>query len=160
MTTVARVADYRLFMLAILFFGISGQGLCQDAGHQAVKSVIETMFDGMREGDSSKVSAAFAKNVQMYSASIQEDGATKLTEGSASRFLTAVGTPHDKVWDEQISNLVIQIDGPLATAWMNYSFYLDKAFSHCGVNAMTLARIDDAWKIIYLIDTRRRDRCE
>lgn len=162
MTNVEPAAKLRLCFIVFLFL-ISVQGnrlMSQDDERKAVESVIANMFDGMREGDSSKVAGVFAEKVQMYSASIQEDGSTKLTEGASTRFLTAVGTPHDKVWDERISHLHIQIDGPLANAWMNYSFYLDGTFSHCGVNAMTLVRLDGTWKIVYLIDTRRRTDCE
>lgn len=159
MTVAEQTASLRLFCIFILLSSIQGTLWGQHAEHEAVKSVIETMFDGMREGDSTKVSGVFAKNVLMYSASFQEDSTTKLSEGSASRFLTAVGTPHDKVWDERISNLIIQVDGPLATAWMDYAFYLDDTFSHCGVNAMNLVYIDGKWKITYLIDTRRRKNC-
>lgn len=160
MTSAEQTASFRLFLLLLLSVGIQDSMLSQDAEQKAVQAVIETMFDGMRAGDSTKVSSVFAENVQMYSTSVQEYGETKLSEGSSSRFLMAVGTPHDKVWDERISNLKIQIDGPLASAWMDYSFYLDDYFSHCGVNAMTLILIDGSWKIIYLIDTRRKEDCK
>jgi hypothetical protein len=33
-------------------------------------------------------------------------------------------------------------------------------FSHCGVDAFTLAKEDDAWKIVALTDTRRRQGCD
>lgn len=77
----------------------------------------------------------------------------------AAGFLQAVGAPREEVWDERISNLQIQIDGPLASAWMDYSFYRGDAFSHCGVNTMTLLREEDGWKIFAISDTRRRTGC-
>lgn len=35
--------------------------------------------------------------------------------------------------------LSIQVDGPLATVWARYDFYLNGTFSHCGHDAFMLA---------------------
>ena len=125
-----------------------------------VRAVIDALFDGMRAGDSTAVAAAFRGNAPLYSAFIDQQGNPVLREGSLDRFLTAVGTPHDEVWDERLRDVVIHVDGPLASAWMDYAFFLGDNFSHCGVNSMQLFHGEDGWKIIYLVDTRRRDGCE
>jgi len=62
--------------------------------------------------------------------------------------------------DERISFETIKIDGPLAIAWTPYKFYYEGKFSHCGVNSFQLVRVDNQWRIQYLIDTRRRQGCE
>lgn len=49
------------------------------------------------------------------------------------------------------------MDGPLATAWTPYAFYLGDTLSHCGTNAFQLAKLKDDWKIIQITDTRRKD---
>jgi len=46
----------------------------------------------------------------------------------------------------------------LATAFTPYQFYYNGKQNHCGANAFTLVRIDGAWKIQSIIDTRRK--CE
>ena len=51
------------------------------------------------------------------------------------------------------------MDGPLATVWVEYSFYLGTRLNHCGVDAFQVARGPDGWKIIALADTRRRTGC-
>ena len=126
--------------------------------HEQIKNSVDQMFEGMKSGDSAKVHGVMNDAVIFQSTALK-NGKPELFTGSLDRFLNAVGTPHEKVWDERISNLAIQIDGPLATAWMDYSFYLGEDFSHCGVNAMTFFKFPDGWKIIYLIDTRRKENC-
>lgn len=42
---------------------------------------------------------------------------------------------------------VVQISGPLATVWLPYDLYVDGAWSHCGIDALTLVRTGGAWKI-------------
>jgi hypothetical protein len=48
----------------------------------------------------------------------------------------------------------------MATAWTPYKFYLDKTFSHCGVNAFQLFKSENGWKIISILDTRRKEPCD
>ena len=88
------------------------------------------------------------------------DGQPVLVETDIAQFVQAVGMPRAEVWDERIANLVIQVDDNLATAWMDYSFYLGPSFSHCGVNAFQLFRAPEGWRIIQITDTRRMEGCE
>ena len=98
-------------------------------------------------------------DARMMNSFTNSEGEQNLEEGCLQGFLNAVGNPHDKIWDERISNLEIQVDNNLAQAWMNFSFYLGGNLSHCGVNAMQFIRTGGIWKIIYLIDTRRKHNC-
>lgn len=54
----------------------------------------------------------------------------------------------------------MEIDGPLASVWVVYAFYVDDPFSHCGVDAFHLVKLEDSWKIFHLVDTRRKADCE
>ncbi|HOD10564.1 MAG TPA: nuclear transport factor 2 family protein, partial [Flavobacterium sp.] len=40
--------------------------------------------------------------------------------------------------------------------WTPYEFYVNEKLSHSGVNAFTLFKENEKWKIIHLIDTRRK----
>lgn len=127
---------------------------------QAVNTVIVTMFDGMREGDSAKVNSVFRKDVRMFSTYKKNTGESVLHEGNLFDFLKAIGTPHDEIWDEKIYDTTIQIDGDIAQVWTDYSFYIGDNFSHCGVDAFQLVRENNVWKIISLMDTRRKEGCK
>jgi len=125
-----------------------------------VHQVILNLFDGMRAGDSTKVHFAFYNKVSIYTSYKSKTGEKQLKKGSLDNFLNAIGTPHIGIWDERISNTVIQIDGNLAQVWTYYAFYIDDKFSHCGVDAFQLVKDKkDNWKIMNLIDTRRMENC-
>ena len=124
-----------------------------------VHQVIITMFDGMREGDSAKVNSVFRKDVRMFSAFKKNTGESVLHEGKLSEFLKAIGTAHDEIWDEKIYNTTIQIDGNIAQVWTDYTFYLGSLFSHCGVDAFQLVKEEGFWRIISLMDTRKKEDC-
>ncbi len=41
----------------------------------------------------------------------------------------------------------VHLSGPLAVAWVPYDFYADGKWSHCGVDAFTLLKVDGRWRI-------------
>ena len=140
---------------------VQGQNHTIKMDSTSIHTVILTLFDGMREADSAKVSSVFHKKVRMYSSFSSKEGELILKEGKLSSFLNAIGTPHDKIWDERIWNTKIQIDGGIAQVWTDYAFYISDDFSHCGVDAFDLVKDSSGnWKIIHLMDTRKKEACE
>jgi hypothetical protein len=125
----------------------------------AILSVVHRLFDGMRRGDSAMVRSTFHPRASLTTAAVRQGKPAVLFE-EVGNFVQAVGAPHDSVWDERISNEVVLQDGTLAVVWTDYRFYVGDRFSHCGVDAFTLAKEDDAWKIVALTDTRRRQGCD
>ncbi|HLL84767.1 MAG TPA: nuclear transport factor 2 family protein [Longimicrobium sp.] len=147
-------------MLAVLLATAAGAGSAAAQAatpEQEVKAVVDRLFSAMRAADSAAVHALFHPQARLQTTALRQ-GEPMLRTDSLEAFLRAVGTPRTEVWDERVSNLEIRTDGELATAWMDYAFYLDNRFSHCGVNALQLFRTKDrGWQIIQIIDTRRRE---
>lgn len=127
---------------------------------EAVGQTIRQLFTGMEKGDSALVSTAFTPEVTMVTIFRNRKQELVLQrESSLQEFLVAVGTPHEAVWYEEFWNLQIQIDGDFAQAWCEYAFYAGKNFSHCGVDAFQLIKMDGKWQIFHLADTRRKEGC-
>lgn len=132
----------------------------QQSDEQAINATIQTLFDGMYEGDSSKVHSVFTGNVSTATVFRDKTGNAMLRqEASLNGFLKAVGTPHTEKWTEEFWDVKVKIDGDMAQAWCDYAFYVDHTFSHCGVDAFLLHKTKDGWKIFYLADTRKREGC-
>jgi hypothetical protein len=126
---------------------------------EAVKAVIESLFDGMRAKNADQVGAVFSENAIMQT--IETTGETGVVKaGSVVDFVNRIGSlPAEAMLDERITDYQIKIDGPMATAWTPYEFYSNDKFSHCGVNSFQLVKMAEGWKIVYIIDTRRKDGC-
>ncbi len=124
-----------------------------------VITVVERLFDAMRAGDSTAVRALFHPTARLVTTGVRE-GTPVLQAESVDRFVAAVGSPRTEVWDERIWNVEARVDDNLATAWMDYAFFLGERFSHCGVNAFQLFRTAEGWRIIQIADTRRREGCD
>jgi len=147
-----------LLLAPLMLAALAGSppAAAQAAPEQEVRAVIDGMFNAMRAGDSTALRKLFHPQARLMSAGVRQ-GTPMLRADSVDTFVRAVGTPHEEVWDERISNVEIRTDGELATAWMDYAFYIGSRFSHCGVNAFQLFRGTDGWKVINITDTRRRE---
>lgn len=138
--------------------GPTAQAQSLEPDRKAVLAVVQRLFDGMRAGDSSAVRAAFHPQALLATAALRQ-GRTVVEVDTVDAFVRAVGTPHPVVWDERVRASRVELDGPLASVWAEYSFYAGGKFSHCGIDAFQIARDGDAWRIVALMDTRRKDGC-
>lgn len=134
----------------------------QEDQKKLVKQTIETFFDGFHKGDTTVMKSVMMDKMVLQTAFVNRDGKDILrNDGGPEKLLGAiVNRPDDQKWDEQLTAFSIQVDGNMANAWVDYEFWLNDNFSHCGVNSFQLFRENGQWKIIYLIDTRRRQGCE
>lgn len=136
-------------------------GYSQDADQEAVKATIVKFFDGFHKQDSVLMKETVGNKVVMQSIGKTKEGTTVLREEEFSNFMKAiVSIPKERKFQEKLLSFSIQIDGDMANAWTPYEFYLDDQFSHCGVNSFQLFRDGEQWKIIYIIDTRRKEGCQ
>jgi hypothetical protein len=151
-----------LLLLSVSSSPVRAQGPPAGAPATAeVVAVVQRLFDGMRAGDSTVVRSVFHPQARLVNASRGADGAVRLrVESSVDGFVKAVGTPHAAVWDERFWNEKVEIDGPLASVWVDYAFYAGDTFSHCGIDHFLMVRGDDGgWRILSLADTRRTEGC-
>ncbi len=118
----------------------------------SVRATIRALFDGMRAGDSAAVCRVFHSDARLMTATAEGVRVTEI-----GRFAEVVGSPRDDVWDERTYDVQVQVDGPMASAWVPYAFYRGDTFSHCGVNAVQFVRSDGQWRILHLVDTRRSE---
>lgn len=149
---------FYLFFIPIMLITtvVFAQNLTEEV---AIKATINLLFDGMRNSDTTLLKKAFATNNTMQTIVKTKDGKAMVRTESLANFIKSVGTPHSEKYDERIVFTKILIDDNLASVWTDYQFYIGERFSHCGVNSFQLFKGDDGWKIIYLIDTRRKDNC-
>jgi hypothetical protein len=135
-------------------------GFAQSTDEVAVEKVIQQLFTGIHQGDSSMVHAVFASEVSMATLLRDKAGNSIIQrESSLNGFLKAIGTPHEPAWSEEIWNLRVKVDDNFAQAWCDYAFYVGNTFSHCGADAFHLYREKTGWKIFQLADTRRKTGC-
>lgn len=129
----------------------------QTTGEDAVREVLDRVFSGMAEADSGKVRSAFADGARFAILSTEE-GAEPVSYATVDRWLASIAGSENR-WEERVYDVEIRVDDTMASAWTPYTFLLDGAVRHCGVNSIELLRTVEGWKITQLSDTRRTEGC-
>ena len=146
-----------LSALLVLTFGLSGFSQSEE---KAVEDVIRSLFEGMKTKNAEQVAAAFYSEGLMQTVQAKPEGSTVASNAVADFVKRIATTPAETILDERILDYQIKVDGTMASAWTPYRFYVNGNFSHCGVNSFQLVKMADGWKIVYIIDTRRKEPCE
>ena len=142
-------------MKKIFFLLISSFSFAQNTSEKEIIKPIENLFNAMKFVDSLGVKNAFSNSAIMQTFGKNQEIRTDKVEDFAKQ----VGSSKVGDLDERIIISKILIDGNMASVWVPYQFYYKGNFSHCGVNSFQLAKINNEWKIQYIIDTRRK-KCD
>lgn len=126
-------------VLIIIFCAFTFISNAQDQKKE-IMQVINQVFEAMRTNDSTMLKQSFVESPNTFTAFINQEGKSQLVFGDFQQFIDAVGQPKDQVWNEPIWNEKVEIDGNLASVWVDYAFYVDDQFSHCGVDAFHLIK--------------------
>ncbi len=149
-----RVIFYLVLLITTTIFS-------QSEEEQSTRATIDIFFEGFHKGDTILMKSVMSDKIIMQTAFRTKEGEDKLVEDSPANVLKAIATrTADQKWDERLLSYNIQIDGNMANVWTPYEFWFNDKFSHCGVNSFQLFKDGATWKIIYLIDTRRRSTCK
>ncbi|MDP2686409.1 MAG: nuclear transport factor 2 family protein [Aequorivita sp.] len=150
------------FSVFLLCFTIFTNSFSQNPFSEAdAKNIVDTFFEGFHIGDTLLMKSGMAENMVMQTAFTDKNGKHKVNTDDANAFISAIANrAADQKWDERLLDYKVEIDGNLAHVWTPYEFWLNGNFSHCGANSFTLARFDTGWKIIHIIDSRRKEDCK
>jgi len=148
------------FLIIALFSLCFVQGQNADESLKIRKS-IDTFFEGLHKGDTAIIKKVLNKNVILQTSGFDKEGKSVLRSQEMENFLNAVAGKDPKdIWEEKLLSYEILFDDNLASVWTPYKFYRNGVFSHCGVNSFQFFKNNGHWEMIYIIDTRRTDRCE
>ena len=142
-------------MKKIFFLLISSFSFAQNTSEKEIIKPIESLFNAMKSADSLGVKNAFSGSAIMQTFGKNQEIRTDKVDDFAKQ----VGASQAGDLDERFSISKILVDGNMASVWVPYQFYYKGNFSHCGVNSFQLAKINNEWKIQYIIDTRRK-KCD
>ncbi|MBX2829473.1 MAG: nuclear transport factor 2 family protein [Flavobacteriaceae bacterium] len=146
-----------ILCLAVSYFGTAQN----DFTNADAKELVDIFFDGFHKGDTLLMRSTMVGEVTLQTAYTDKEGVPHLNTGSIDKLLIGIANrPAEQKWDERLLDYKVSIDGNLAHVWTPYEFWVNENFSHCGANAFTMVKTEDGWKIVHLIDSRRRSSCK
>jgi hypothetical protein len=148
----------KFFPIFLTLMAFTGSVQAQE-DTMAVQAPIKNLFTAMATADTTLLRSCFADSAILQTIALNKEGKAVVRNESIVAFAKSISSYPKGSLDERISFSTVQIDGALAAVWTPYSFYFNGNFSHCGVNAFHLVKSNGAWKIQYIIDTRRKVNC-
>ena len=146
--------------LFFIFGLINLVALAQTEEEIQVKQNIIEFFDAFHAKDSIAMKKTVYPSILLQTIGVNNEGKSVLkTENFNDLVKSIISIPDSTNFQERIKSYSIQTDGNMANAWTPYEFWINNEFHHCGVNSFQLFREENKWKIIYLIDTRRKSDC-
>ncbi len=145
-----------LFLLTFIIVSVFANSQTTE---DSVKTTVNNLFIGMQNADTVLLKSTFADGAIFQTIARDKEGNTIVRTEAVQGFIDYVGKQTKGETDERITFGSIKIDGALASVWTPYNFYAAGKFIHCGANSFQLVKIKGAWKIQYLIDTRRKQGC-
>ena len=139
-------------LLVVPFFGVTQLDMVSTDPEECV----ESFFKAFHAQDTTAIKEVVHGDIVL--ATIKSDANdTILVVDEIQQFYNSISSiPETVKFQEELTEIEIRTDGILAHVWTNYTFYLNDKVSHKGVNAFTLINQGGTWKIIYLVDTRRK----
>ena len=142
----------QLFIL--LFFGLSIGVFAQE--EKAIKQSISVFFEGLQTSDTLKIQSICHKEIKLQSITEKNTVGVLQYQSNSEFYKSVAAIPKNVKIEERILSYNIQIDGTMANVWTPYEFYINEKLSHIGVNSFTLLLENNIWKIVHIIDTRRK----
>jgi len=147
-----------IILLTLLLSGFSCFSQESKPDKLTVVSIIQGIFDALRNNDSTGLHSLFTDNAAFETVVSKNNSPVKIHE-SKNEFIETIGKKRRQKWDERIGDYHLTISGNCAVCIMDYAFYLNDSLHHCGINNFELLKSGDRWKIDKITDTRQTTGC-
>ena len=125
---------------------------------EAVVAAVQQFFDTMAAKDVEGAREVLVPEGRLFSVRTV-DGEKVVRSSSNQEYLDGLAKSQED-WLERMWDPEVKIRGDIATVWTPYDFHVNGEFSHCGIDAFDLMRIDGKWKITGGSYTVEREGCE
>jgi len=150
----------RVIVILLLVFKTASLKAQQIRDEEQVKEVIETFFKALHTGDSALMKSTFHKDIKIQTTGVNKNRKDFLKTINPKELLKNVALKKiENTYFEKLLSIDIKTDLNLASVWIPYEFYFNNKLSHCGANSFQLFFYKGEWKIIFLVDSRRINKC-
>lgn len=146
----------KLLFASAFFFLIAGAGYAQTEEKQ-ITDIIDRFFVSMTERDSATAADILTPDGQYYGTH-RNGNKLEVFRVTHESYLRRLSNRKEEVL-ERYWNPTIHVEGPIAQVWAEYDFYINGEFSHCGVDAFSLIKVDGKWKICGVIFNMETEGC-
>jgi hypothetical protein len=135
-----------LLMVPLILIGSGAAGLAGQEQDEEILRAIDELFAAMAVADTERAARVLLPEGQWVSVRSGDDGAGVVAVTPHRGVLAQLGEARER-WLERYWDPQVMTHGPVAVVWTPYDFHRDGQFSHCGMDAFTLVRTAEGWRI-------------
>ncbi len=123
-----------------------------------VIAAVQSFFDSMEKADAELAKKILMADARFFSAA-ERDGKVTVRPSTGDAFVASFSNPNrgrslERMWEPEV-----RVQGAIAQVWTRYDFHANGTFSHCGIDAFSLVKTDEGWKIASAMWTIERTGC-
>jgi len=130
----------------------------QDTDRAQVIAAVQSFFDSMERADAELAKKILMPDARFFSAA-ERDGKVTVRPSTGEAFVAGFSNPNRGKALERMWNPEVRVQRSIAQVWTRYDFHNNGTFSHCGIDAFSLVKTDDGWKIASAMWTVERTGC-
>ncbi|HJQ61563.1 MAG TPA: nuclear transport factor 2 family protein [Burkholderiales bacterium] len=123
----------------------------------AVLGVVQRFFDAMAARDTAEWAQVLTPEGRWYGYTNSPDGFSMFTRTNREA-IDGLGRSNDTIV-ERMWDATVLLHDRMAVVWTPYDLYINDVFSHCGIDAFTLLKVDDGWRIASVVFSRQPQGC-
>ncbi|MEO7520782.1 MAG: nuclear transport factor 2 family protein [Gemmatimonas sp.] len=143
---------------AILSLATASSAPAQASPKDSVVAVVQEFFRAMKSNDATAAARTMHPDGRTFVMTTTGDSAV-LTRSTTANFLAAL-SGNRRTFVERMWDATTMVHGSIAMLWTPYDFHIDGTFSHCGVDAFSLVRDTEGWRIVSIAYTVERTGCK
>jgi hypothetical protein len=150
----------RYVFIVMILIAILAQGAIaeENSDREDILIVVQKFLDSLAERDSSMAREILLSDGQYYR--VREDSDNlDIKRKTHLDFIEDLSNTED-AYHERIWEPTVMVHGRIAVVWAQYDFHANGEFSHCGVDAFTLIKTQDGWKIAGTVYTVEPEGCD
>lgn len=139
----------RIFALVLLMALLAPTSSAQSVDARAAIAVADSVLVALSNGDHAALRRLTVDSAIVGGAGVR-NGVERVSIGSWARYTSRTGTSE---FTERGFEATALVRDRVAQVWMPYDLYIGKNWSHCGLDAFTLVKTEDRWRVVALIYT-------
>jgi len=124
------------------------------------EQLVKDFFEAFHAQDTIQLKKYGVDSLELRSISQNAQRNTLINTSTFLEFRKGIAAiPKEATFKEIIHEYRVEENGLLATVTTPYTFYYNGQKSHCGTNIFNLVKINEQWKILFLMDSRHKENC-
>jgi hypothetical protein len=144
-------------LVLALLLTVAAPGVRAQTAEDSVRATVQEFFRTMTARDTAGARRVLFDGGWTWGLR-QADTGLVAWRRTQDEYIAQLGTP-GATWLERMWQPTVHVHGQIAMLWTMYDFHVNGKYSHCGVDAVSLARTNAGWKIVSFVYTAEMTGC-